>query len=80
LYVIDDDRKLVGVVSYRDLLLAEMDEKIEEIMYSRVISVPAETDQEEVARTIERYDFIAVPVTDEHDRLIGIVTVDDVLD
>ncbi|WP_231868362.1 magnesium transporter [Fictibacillus phosphorivorans] len=80
LYVIDDDKKLVGVVSYRDLLLAEMHEKIEDIMYNRVISVPAETDQEEVARTIERYDFIAVPVTDEQDRLIGIVTVDDVLD
>ena len=80
LYVIDEEKKLVGVVSYRDLLLAEMDEKIEEIMYSRVISVPAETDQEEVARTMERYDFIAVPVIDEQDRLIGIVTVDDVLD
>jgi magnesium transporter len=80
LYVIDEEKKLVGVVSYRDLLLAEMDEKIEEIMYSRVIAVPAETDQEEVARTIERYDFIAVPVIDEQERLIGIVTVDDVLD
>lgn len=80
LYVIDEEKKLVGVVSYRDLLLAEMDEKIEEIMYSRVISVPAETDQEEVARTMERYDFIAVPVIDEQERLIGIVTVDDVLD
>ncbi|GGB59362.1 magnesium transporter [Fictibacillus barbaricus] len=80
LYVIDEEKKLVGVVSYRDLLLAEMHEKIEEIMYSRVISVPAETDQEEVARTMERYDFIAVPVIDEQERLIGIVTVDDVLD
>lgn len=80
LYVINDEKKLVGVVSYRDLLLAEMDEKIEEIMYSRVIAVPADMDQEEVARTIERYDFIAVPVLDEQERLIGIVTVDDVLD
>ncbi|MFC0189217.1 magnesium transporter [Fictibacillus aquaticus] len=80
LYVIDEDKKLVGVVSYRDLLLGDMNDKIEDIMYNRVISVPADLDQEEVARTIERYDFIAVPVTDEENRLLGIVTVDDILD
>lgn len=80
LYVIDEARKLVGVVSYRDLLLAEPDEKIREIMYERVISVSVTTDQEEVARTAERYDFLAVPVVDHDHVLVGIVTVDDIID
>ncbi|MDM5337736.1 magnesium transporter [Fictibacillus enclensis] len=80
LYVINEEKQLAGVVSYRDLLLADSNDKIEEVMFTRVISVPAEMDQEEVARTIERYDFIAVPVVDENDVLLGIVTVDDVLD
>ena len=70
----------MGVVSYRDLLLAEIDQKIEDIMFTRVISVEVDTDQEEVARLIERYDFIAVPVINEAKRLVGIVTVDDILD
>lgn len=80
LYVINEEKQLVGVVSYRDLLLADIDDKIDDIMFTRVISVPAEMDQEEVARTIERYDFIAVPVVDDQETLLGIVTVDDVLD
>lgn len=80
LYVIDEDSRLVGVVSYRDLLLAEPGEKINEIMYERVIYVTVTTDQEVVAQTVERYDFIAVPVVDEDHVLVGIVTVDDVLD
>ncbi|MBL4955179.1 magnesium transporter [Neobacillus sp. OS1-32] len=80
LYVIDENSRLVGVVSYRDLLLAEPGEKINEIMYERVIYVTVTTDQEVVAQTVERYDFIAVPVVDEDHVLVGIVTVDDVLD
>lgn len=80
LYVLDQERRLVGVVSYRDLLLAELNERIEDIMYHRVISVPVNADQEEVAGVIERYDFIAVPVVDEQEKLVGIVTVDDVID
>ncbi len=80
LYVIDSDKKLVGVVSYRDLLLAGTGEKISDIMFTRVISVPVDTDQEDVARIIERYDFLAVPVVEENNVLVGIVTVDDVLD
>lgn len=80
LYVIDSDKKLVGVVSYRDLILAGADERISDIMYTRVISVPVDMDQEEVARIIERYDFLAVPVVEEDNVLLGIVTVDDVLD
>lgn len=80
LYVIDENKKLVGVVSYRDLLLADMNEKIRDIMFNRVISVQIETDQEEVAQLIQRYDFLAVPVVDKSDVLKGIVTVDDIID
>ncbi|ULT57271.1 magnesium transporter [Neobacillus drentensis] len=80
LYVIDEERKLVGVVSYRDLLLAEPSEKIRDIMYERVIAVSVTTDQEVVAQTAERYDFLAIPVVDENSVLVGIVTVDDIID
>ncbi|TYS64538.1 magnesium transporter [Sutcliffiella horikoshii] len=80
LYVIDEEKRLVGVVSYRDLILADAHEKIQEIMFSRVISVHVDTDQEEVANVIERYDFLAVPVVDDEKTLIGIITVDDVID
>lgn len=80
LYVLDDAKKLVGVVSYRDLVLSSLQTQIKEIMYSRVISVPVDMDQEKVARTIQQYAFIAVPVVDEENHLVGIVTVDDIID
>ncbi|MEW9053226.1 MAG: magnesium transporter [Neobacillus sp.] len=80
LYVVDEARKLVGVVSYRDLLLADPNEKINNIMYERVISVEVTTDQEMVARMTERYDFLAIPVVDEAGVLVGIVTIDDIID
>lgn len=80
LYVIDQNRKLVGVVSYRDLLIAEPQEKIRDIMYERVISVSVSEDQEEVAQTIQKYDFLAIPVVNEENILLGIITVDDIID
>ena len=80
LHVIDDDKKLVGVVSYRDLLLGDIHQKIEDIMNTRIVTVDALMDQEEVARTIQRYDFVTIPVIDEESKLLGIVTVDDILD
>ncbi|MDO7786226.1 magnesium transporter [Desulforamulus aquiferis] len=80
LYVLDEGGKLVGVVSYRDLLLANHQDKVSEIMFNRVISVQVDMDQEEVARLIQRYDFIAIPVVNEENNLVGIVTVDDVID
>lgn len=80
LYVIDQNRKLVGVVSYRDLLIADLTEKIRDIMYERVIYVLEDMDQEEVARLIERYDFLAIPVVNEDHILMGIITVDDIID
>ncbi|WP_428910537.1 magnesium transporter [Niallia sp. Krafla_26] len=80
LYVVDQYRKLVGVVSYRDLLLADAGERVHNIMYERVISVPDSADQEEVARLIGRYDFLAIPVVNEEKVLVGIVTIDDIID
>lgn len=65
LYVVDQKRRLVGVVSYRDLLLADSTDIIRNIMYERVISVLDHTDQEEAAHLIERYDFLALPVVNE---------------
>lgn len=80
LYVIDQYRKLVGVVSYRDILMAEADEVVRNIMYERVISVSVDTDQEEVAMLIQRYDFMAIPAVNEENVLMGIITVDDIID
>lgn len=80
LYAIDEQKRLVGVLTYRDLILSEPTDLIEQIMSKRVISVPADMDQEEVATIIERYDFIAVPVVDHQQKLLGIITVDDVID
>ncbi|MFC4736335.1 magnesium transporter [Bacillus daqingensis] len=80
LYVIDEERKLVGVVSYRDLLLAEADEKIEDVMYGRVVKVEVTEDQEEAAKLISRYDFVSLPVVKEDNTLAGVITVDDIID
>lgn len=80
LYVIDNERNLVGVVSYRDLLLADMYEKIEGIMNTRVLKVDALMDQENVAKFIQRYDFVTIPVVEDNHTLVGIVTVDDIID
>ncbi|PRO66666.1 magnesium transporter [Alkalicoccus urumqiensis] len=80
LYVIDEDRKLVGVISYRDLLLADAKEQVEDVMYTRVVKVDVYTDQEEAAMLLNRYDFVSMPVVDEDNTLVGVLTVDDVLD
>ncbi|MFC4546390.1 magnesium transporter [Paenactinomyces guangxiensis] len=79
-YVTDAEHHLVGVVSLRDLLIAQPATKIGDMMYERVISVPVDMDQEEVARMLERYDFLAIPVVDAKNRLLGIITVDDIID
>ena len=78
-YVVKDE-KLVGVLSLRDLVLASADDKLKDIMNPDVIGVNAETDQEAVARITADYDLAVVPVVDDTDKLLGIVTVDDVLD
>ena len=79
-YVTDEQRHLLGLVSVRTLLLADEDDRIEDIMDDDVISVDTLTDQEEVANMLSRYDFLAIPVVDAENRLVGIVTVDDAID
>ncbi|MEK3734267.1 MULTISPECIES: magnesium transporter [Paenibacillus] len=79
-YVVDEDKRILGVVSYRDLLLAHAEDPVADFMNARVISVPVTMDQEEVARVIERYDLLAVPVVEASNVLVGIITVDDIVD
>ena len=79
-YVLDYQRKLKGTVALRYLLLKDPDEKIGDIMHENVISLHTLMDQEEVARQFQKYDFTAMPVVDNEDRLVGIITVDDVVD
>jgi magnesium transporter len=80
LYVTDASRRLTGIVSLRDLVVSPPEKMLSEIVTRDVVSVHTDTDQEEVARTIQRYDLLAMPVVDREDRLVGVVTVDDVID
>ncbi len=80
LYVTDVSRQLTGIVSLRDLVIASPETTLAEIMTRDVVFVHTDTDQEEVARTIQRYDILALPVVDSEERLVGVVTVDDVID
>ncbi len=80
LYVVDRNDVLIGVVPLRNFVLAQPDALIEAIMAPEVVSVPVDIDQEELAEMVSRYDYVAMPVTDENKRLLGVVTVDDVLD
>ena len=79
-YVLDSRRKLVGTVALRYLLLSQPDEVISDIMHENVISISTMMDQEEVARQFQKYDFTAMPVVDNENRLVGIITVDDIVD
>ena len=79
-YVLDRSRKLLGTVALRYLLLSDEDAVIGDIMHENVVSIHTLTDQEEVARTFQKYDFTSMPVVDNEGRLVGIITVDDVVD
>ena len=79
-YVIDDRRHLIGLLTIRTLLLAEEDDVIGDIMERNLIAVQTLDDQEAVARALGKYDFLALPVVDKEERLVGIVTVDDAID
>ena len=79
-YVIDAQRRLLGLVSLKSLILARPDTRIEDIMYRELITAKVEDDQEEVARKMARYDLIAIPVTNGNEALVGIVTFDDAQD
>ncbi len=79
-YVIDDNRHLIGLLSIRTLLLAEEDDVIGDIMETNIVSASTLDDQEVTARNLSKYDFLALPVVDTENRLVGIVTVDDAMD
>ncbi len=80
LYVVDDENRLKGVVSLRQVLFSKPDTPLKNIMTSDVISVQTDTDQEEVARIVADYNLVAIPVTDSYMKLVGVVTVDDIID
>lgn len=80
LYGVDEDGKLMGVCSLRDLLLHRPDARLQDLMHERPVSVGVDTDQEEVAHLVARYNYLALPVVDHEERLVGIITVDDVID
>ncbi|MBM7571550.1 magnesium transporter [Aquibacillus albus] len=79
-YVVDANKRLAGVISLRDLIIAEGDWLISDVMSDRVVSVQVGEDQEEIAQMMRDYDFLALPVVDFQNHLLGIITVDDVMD
>lgn len=80
LYVTNEQKKLEGVLSLKDILIADSDQSVEEIMSKHVMYVTTDTDQEKTARLLQELDLIAMPVVDKESRLVGIVTVDDAID
>jgi len=80
LYITDSSKRLEGVISLRDLILAKGNPNVEEIMSKKAISVSTDTDQEEVVRLLKELDLLAIPVVDRENRIVGIVTIDDALD
>jgi Mg/Co/Ni transporter MgtE len=80
LYAVDREERLVGVVSLRDLVLADPDDQLLTFMEDDVVRVTADVDEEEVGRIMTKYDLLAIPVVDEQSALLGIVTLDDALE
>ena len=80
IYVIDEERRLVGTLPLRKLILAPDSQRVEDLMDPNVISVSTLDDQETVADTVRKYDLISIPVVDKEKRLVGIITVDDIVD
>ena len=78
-YVLDNTRKLIGLISVRELLLAKPEEKIKDIMRTNIKKGNTLEDREQIARRIQKYDFLALPIVDNEDRLVGIVTFDDAM-
>lgn len=79
-YIVDPGRKLIGTISLRKLLLSEPDAEVKDLMHENAFSVNTLMDQEEVARQFQKYDFTSIPVVDNENRLVGIITVDDIVD
>ena len=80
LYVVDPGKYLAGVIDVKDLLLHDYDDVVDDFMESNIISITTTTDQEEVAHMFDHYDFLAMPVVDKENRLVGVVTVDDAME
>lgn len=80
IYIVDRTDKLLGVVSLKDLIVAQPEREIDEIMHTKLIAIPINMDQEQVAKRIARYDFLALPVVDKEGKIKGIITVDDLID
>ena len=80
IFVTNHIRRLEGVISLRDLLLNDNDRHLKDVMNGRVITVTPETDQEEVARQMSKYDLLAIPVVDKYGSLLGVITADDIMD
>ncbi|HMK92958.1 MAG TPA: CBS domain-containing protein, partial [Thermoleophilia bacterium] len=80
IFVVDDERRLLGALSLAELVLAAPDRALSELMDDDWPRVDVDTDEDEVGRTMTKYDLLAVPVTDDEGRLLGIVTLDDALD
>lgn len=79
-FVVDDHQRLVGVVSLKSLLIEPPSRKVKEIMNPQVVSAYVHNDQEEVAHLVKKYDLVSIPVVDEHHRLVGRITHDDIID
>lgn len=79
-YVLAEDRKLIGVVSLKQLILAQEHQTVEQLMTKNVISAQVNQDQNDVVKMMARYDLLALPIVDEHDHMVGIVTYDDAMD
>ncbi len=79
-YVVDEDNRLIGVLALRDLVLARPEQKISSLVRQNVVSLPADMDAEEVMKKFDKYNYLALPVVDQDNRLLGIVTVDDAFD
>ncbi len=79
-YITDADRRVLGMVSLRDLIMSKPQVRLQDIMETHVISVDHQMDVESAAAQIQKYDFLAMPVVDGHQRMVGIITVDDVMD
>ena len=80
IYVLNEGSNLVGVVSLKQLLLSKSSDQLKDLMSREVFSVSLDVYQEEVAKTVERYDFLSLPVVDNNNKLVGVITVDDILD
>jgi len=80
IYVVDADEKLIGVISLRELLLADPDAKLSDIMITKIKTIVSEADEKEVAAMLSKYNLVAIPVINEEGNLLGIVTTDDIID